>query len=49
MTADPVPLSGRQPRAVRTALAVLEEVVAAGPGVTAKELSTALRLPPLPS
>ena len=40
------PISGRQPRAVRTALAVLEEVVAAGPGVTAKEISTALRLPP---
>ncbi len=39
------PLSGRQPKAVRSALAVLEEVVAAGPGVTAKEISTALRLP----
>lgn len=46
MTVDPAPISGRQPRAVRTALAVLEEVVAAGPGVTAKEISTALRLPP---
>ncbi|NMI01314.1 IclR family transcriptional regulator domain-containing protein [Pseudonocardia acidicola] len=42
---DPVPLSGRQPRAVRSALAVLEEVVAAGPGVTAKEISAALKLP----
>ncbi|OSY42859.1 IclR family transcriptional regulator [Pseudonocardia autotrophica] len=42
----PPPISGRQPRAVRTALAVLEEVVAAGPGVTAKEISAALRLPP---
>lgn len=42
---DPLPLSGRQPRAVRSALAVLEEVVAAGPGVTAKEISSALRLP----
>ncbi|ALE76123.1 IclR family transcriptional regulator [Pseudonocardia sp. EC080610-09] len=42
----PAPISGRQPRAVRTALAVLEEVVAAGPGVTAKEISAALRLPP---
>lgn len=42
----PPPLSGRQPRAVRSALAVLEEVVAAGPGVTAKEISTALGLPP---
>jgi DNA-binding IclR family transcriptional regulator len=39
-------LSGRQPRAVRNALAVLEEVVAAGPGVTAKEISTALNLAP---
>lgn len=42
---EPVPLSGRQPRAVRSALAVLEEVVAAGPGVTAKEISAALKLP----
>ena len=42
---DPVPLSGRQPRAVRSALAVLEEVVAAGPGVSAKEISAALKLP----
>ena len=42
---DPLPISGRQPRAVRNALAMLEEVVAAGPGVTAKEISTALRLP----
>ncbi|GHE85420.1 hypothetical protein GCM10017786_16790 [Amycolatopsis deserti] len=40
------PLSGRQPKAVRSALAVLEEVVAAGPGVTAKEISAALKLPP---
>ncbi|WP_033289766.1 IclR family transcriptional regulator [Amycolatopsis jejuensis] len=40
------PLSGRQPRAVRSALAVLEEVIAAGPGVTAKEISAALHLPP---
>ncbi|MGH3439055.1 MAG: IclR family transcriptional regulator [Sciscionella sp.] len=39
-------LSGRQPKAVRNALAVIEEVVAAGPGVTAKEISTALKLPP---
>ncbi|GAY11495.1 IclR family transcriptional regulator [Pseudonocardia sp. N23] len=42
---DPLPLSGRQPRAVRSALAVLEEVVAAGPGVTAKEISAALKMP----
>ncbi|MGQ0573042.1 MAG: IclR family transcriptional regulator [Pseudonocardia sp.] len=46
MSLEPLPLSGRQPRAVRSALAVLEEVVAAGPGVTAKEISAALRLPP---
>ncbi|MGH3449131.1 MAG: IclR family transcriptional regulator [Haloechinothrix sp.] len=42
----PPPISGRQPKAVRNALAVLEEVVAAGPGVTAKEISAALKLPP---
>ncbi|KPI05518.1 transcriptional regulator, IclR family [Actinobacteria bacterium OK074] len=40
------PLSGRQPKALRNALAVLEAVVAAGPGVTAKEISGALGLPP---
>ena len=39
------PLSGRQPKAVRSALHVLEEVVSAGPGVTAKEISEALSLP----
>jgi DNA-binding IclR family transcriptional regulator len=39
------PLSGRQPKAVRSALHVLEEVVSAGPGVTAKEISEALALP----
>lgn len=43
---DPGGLSGRQPKAVRNALAVLEEVIAAGPGVTAKEISAALKLPP---
>ncbi|CAM5319228.1 IclR family transcriptional regulator [Streptomyces aurantiogriseus] len=43
---DPTALSGRQPRAIRNALAALEEVIAAGPGVTAKEISTALGLPP---
>ncbi|WP_163506378.1 IclR family transcriptional regulator [Fodinicola acaciae] len=43
---DPSPLPGRQPRAIRNALAILEEVVAAGPGVTAKEISAALKLPP---
>ncbi|SES44681.1 transcriptional regulator, IclR family [Streptomyces sp. yr375] len=43
---DPTALPGRQPRAIRNALAVLEEVIAAGPGATAKEISTALGLPP---
>jgi DNA-binding IclR family transcriptional regulator len=42
---DPLPLSGRQPRAVRSALEVIEEVVAAGAGVTAKEISESLGLP----
>ena len=41
----PIPLSGRQPKAVRSALHVLEEVVAAGPGVTAKEISESLAMP----
>ncbi|MFR9803963.1 IclR family transcriptional regulator [Pseudonocardia sp. RS010] len=40
-----IPLSGRQPKAVRSALHVLEEVVAAGPGVTAKEISESLAMP----
>ncbi|MEU8827147.1 IclR family transcriptional regulator C-terminal domain-containing protein [Streptomyces sp. NPDC048636] len=42
---EPAALSGRQPRAVRNALAVLEEVIAIGPGATAKEISRALGLP----
>lgn len=46
MSPDGGALSGRQPRALRNALAVLEEAVAAGPGVTAKEISAALGLPP---
>ena len=41
----PPPVPGRQPRAVRNALAALAEVVSAGPGVTASEISAALRLP----
>ncbi|GAA4696816.1 IclR family transcriptional regulator C-terminal domain-containing protein [Pseudonocardia yuanmonensis] len=41
----PIPLSGRQPKAVRSALHVLEEVVSAGPGVTAKEISESLAMP----
>ena len=40
------PISGRQPQAVRSALAVLEEVAASGIGITAKEISTNLRIPP---
>ena len=40
-----VPLSGRQPKAVRSALRVLEEVVERGPGVTAKEISASLAMP----
>jgi DNA-binding IclR family transcriptional regulator len=40
------PISGRQPQAVRSALAILEEVATAGVGVTAKEISRALRIPP---
>ncbi|MCE3554421.1 helix-turn-helix domain-containing protein [Pseudonocardia sp. RS11V-5] len=44
MTA-PIPLSGRQPKAVRSALHVLEEIVSAGPGVTAKEISESLAMP----
>ncbi|WP_405730541.1 helix-turn-helix domain-containing protein [Streptomyces sp. NBC_01537] len=46
MRSDPGSPSGRQPHAMRNALSVLEEVVAAGPGVTAKEISAALGLPP---
>ncbi|MGW1029494.1 IclR family transcriptional regulator [Streptomyces sp. NPDC002577] len=44
MSGDTIALSGRQPRAIRSALAVLQHVAAAGPGVTAKEISAALRL-----
>ena len=40
------PISGRQPQAVRSALRILEEVAAAGVGITAKEISTSLRIPP---
>lgn len=49
MTLDPEPaapsLTARQPRAIHTALAVLEEVAAKGVGVTAREISAALGLP----
>ncbi|MBA4863954.1 helix-turn-helix domain-containing protein [Streptomyces sp. PSKA54] len=46
MSGDTVALSGRQPRAIRSALAVLRHVAAAAPGVTAKEISAALGLAP---
>lgn len=46
MTPDPGSPSGLRPRALRNALSVLEEVVSAGPGVTAKEISAALGLSP---
>ncbi|SCX54257.1 transcriptional regulator, IclR family [Klenkia marina] len=39
-------VTGRQPQAVRSALAVLQEVARAGAGVTAKEVADALGLPP---
>ncbi|MGZ4552366.1 MAG: IclR family transcriptional regulator [Mycobacteriaceae bacterium] len=39
-------LTGRQPKAIQSALKVLEEVARSGPGVTAKEVSDALRIPP---
>ncbi|MBN9632876.1 MAG: helix-turn-helix domain-containing protein [Actinobacteria bacterium] len=38
-------LSGRQPGAVHSALAVLEEVARSGPGITAQQLSARLGLP----
>jgi DNA-binding IclR family transcriptional regulator len=39
-------LSGRQPKAVQSALAVLEFVAVSGAGITAKEVATALGMPP---
>ncbi len=39
-------VTGRQPQAVRSALAVLEEVARAGAGVNAKEVAEALGMPP---
>lgn len=38
-------LSGRQPGAVHSALAVLEEVARSGPGITAQQISVRLGLP----
>ena len=46
MTAVDRGVTGRQPQAVRSALAVLEEVARAGAGVTAKEVAEGLGLPP---
>jgi len=46
VSGETLPLSGRQPRAVRNALSVLQQVARAGPGVTAKEISAGLRLAP---
>jgi DNA-binding IclR family transcriptional regulator len=46
VSGEALPLSGRQPRAVRNALSVLQQVAQAGPGVTAKEISAGLRLAP---
>lgn len=45
MTPPEMTLSGRQPRAVQSALHVLEEVARAGAGVTAKEITTRLGMP----
>ncbi|AUZ88426.1 helix-turn-helix domain-containing protein [Arthrobacter sp. TmT3-37] len=42
---DDVGLRARQPKAVRSALAVLEEVARCGPGVTGLEVSRNLGLP----
>jgi DNA-binding IclR family transcriptional regulator len=38
-------LRGRQPKAIHSALAVIEEVARSGPGVTAQEISLALAMP----
>jgi DNA-binding IclR family transcriptional regulator len=38
-------VAGRQPGAVLSAFAVLEEVARAGPGITARQISTNLQLP----
>lgn len=46
MTGGPTGITGRQPQAIRTALAVLRAVARAGPGITARQISTELDLPP---
>ncbi|MHA4853273.1 IclR family transcriptional regulator [Rhodococcus sp. MSC1_016] len=45
MSADDRALSGRQPKAVTSALRVLEEVARAGSGVTAKDIAARLSMP----
>lgn len=48
MAADPsgdLGLHARQPKAIHSAFTVLEEVARCGPGVTAREISTSLRMP----
>ena len=45
MNADDRALSGRQPKAVTSALRVLEEVARAGSGVTAKDIAARLSMP----
>jgi DNA-binding IclR family transcriptional regulator len=42
----PAALSGRQPQAIRTALAVLRAVAQNEPGVTAQRVSEILGIPP---
>ena len=46
MTDLPRALNGRQPQAIRSALAVLRAVAQAGPGITARQISADLGLPP---
>ena len=45
MSPDDRALSGRQPKAVTSALRVLEEVARAGSGVTAKDIAARLSMP----
>lgn len=42
----PMPVSGRQPRAIQSALRVLELVAVCGAGVTAKQIASRLSMPP---
>ncbi|QSR28269.1 IclR family transcriptional regulator [Nocardioides aromaticivorans] len=43
---DSSPISGRQPKAIQNALAVLEAVALSGSGVTAKQIAARLSMPP---